>query len=131
MHAAKLILVKKLINRFTLTLLERVPDVGPKRPVSWLTHRLFRLLQRALTLHPERFYANKNFPRVLGAVERVLIFIAEEDGHYAGWLTEAMLLIHDLVEESRRHFPPGQEGDVAWYRWAAQHRTGKVSSKTP
>jgi hypothetical protein len=90
--------------------------------VSRLTLRLFELLQKGLGLQDKAFYEDKNFPRLLKALEKTLIFIAEEDPHYAGWLAEAMLLCSQLVQESRRQFPPGAEGDVLWMSWAAQAR---------
>jgi hypothetical protein len=70
-------------------------------------------------MHPKDFYEPENFPQLLQALKQALVFIAEEDGHYAGWLAETMLLVHDLVAESRAQFPPGQEGDVAWIHWAS------------
>ena len=129
MYVAKLVLVKRLVNGFVPVLLKAVPEVEARRPVSVLTRRLFGLLREALKLHPERFYADRHFPRVLDAVEKALVFIGEEDGHYAGWLAEAMLLLHDVVEEERVKFPKGEVGDVAFYRWAAQHRIREVGSK--
>jgi len=72
-------------------------------------------------MHPGRFYEDANFPRILQAAEKTLVFLAEEDGHYAGWLAMTMLLVHDIVEVTRVQFPPGQVGDVAWIAWACQH----------
>ena len=126
MYAAKLVVVKKLINRVARAALKVTPGVTPKRPVSKLVIRLFEYLREALKLHPERFYADQNFPRILEATERLLVFVAEEDGHYAGWLAEAMLLLHDIVEEERLRFPEGEAGDIAFYRWAAEHGIRKV-----
>ena len=126
MYAAKLALVKRAVNSYVPGIINMVPRVEPKRPVSKLTRRLFGLLREAVKLHPERFYADKNFPRLLDALEKLLVFIAEEDGHYAGWLAEAMLLLHDIVEEERLRFPEGEAGDIAFYRWAAEHGIGKV-----
>ena len=125
----RLHVVKGIINRIVVKMLKVVPRVRARRPVSTLTRRLFLMLNQATLLHPTRFYADGNFPRILDAAERTLVFIAEQDGHYAGWLAEAMLLIHDLVEEERMKFPPGEAGDVAFYTWAAQHGTSKVGSK--
>lgn len=128
MRLARLAATKEILNRVTPVLLKAVPGVGPRRPVSKLTVRLFQLLRKALAMHPDRFYEDGNFPRILQAVERTLLFLAEEDGHYAGWLAQAMLLVHDLVEESRSRFPPGQAGDVLWISWACQHGIREVKA---
>jgi hypothetical protein len=90
-----------------------------------LTAELFKMLREALALHPSRFYQDRNFPDLLDVVERFLVYVAEEDGHYAGWLAEAMLLVHDLVEESRRRFPAGADGDLAWLEWMSRHPIAK------
>jgi len=115
MYSAKLAFVKRLINNLAPRLLKVVPRVQPRRPVSALTLRLFAFLRMALKLHPERFHVDGNFPKLLEASERTLVFIAEMDGHYAGWLGEA-----------RGQFPPGQAGDMAFYQWASQHGILKV-----
>jgi hypothetical protein len=116
------VFVKKAINGWARGAVKAVPGVFPRKPVSRLTLRLFELLQKGLGLQDKAFYEDKNFPRLLKALEKTLIFIAEEDPHYAGWLAEAMLLCSQLVQESRRQFPPGAEGDALWMSWAAQAR---------
>lgn len=126
MRALKLVAVKNLINSVVPMLERLVPRTKPQRPACRLTRRLFQLLRKGLKLHPERFYADKNFPKLLRALERSLVFIAEEDGHYAGWLAESMLLVHDLVEETRPEFPPGPRGDAAWIRWASRQGITKI-----
>ena len=125
-YAARLALVKRAVNSYVPGIINMVPGVEPKRPVSKLVIRLVGLLREAVKLHPERFYADRHFPRILDAAEKTLVFIAEEDAHYAGWLAEAMLLLHDVVEEERLRFPQGETGDIAFYRWASQHGIRKV-----
>lgn len=126
--SVKLAALKHAINAFSPVLLKLAPGIGPRRPVSLVCTRLFRMLRQALKLHPVGFYEAENFPQLLQALERSVVFIAEEDGHYAGWLAEAMLLVHDLVAESRVQFPPGQEGDVAWIHWASQQPITRVKA---
>ena len=130
-YAARLALVKRALNSYVPGILNMVPRVAAKRPVSQMTRRLFRLLRESVKLHPESFYADQNFPRLLDALERLLVFISEEDAHYAGWLAEALLLLHDIVEEERLKFPEGKAGDVFFYRWASRHQVSKVGSKAP
>jgi hypothetical protein len=122
---AKLAVVKALVNNAAAMLVKAVPGTGAQRPVSRLTRRLFQMLRDAAGLAPGRFYQDKNWPRLLEALEKTLVFISEEDGHYAGQLAQAMLLIHDLVEETRRDFPRTAEGDVAWLQWASRHEVTK------
>jgi len=124
----KLQSVKHAINMFSPVLLRLVPATDSSKPVCVLTRRLFALLRKALGEHPSRFFADKNFPQLLQALERTLIFISEEDSHYAGWQAMTMLLIHDLVEESRKQFPAGPPGDVAWIQWASSQKVAKVIS---
>ena len=126
MRAHLLVFVKKALNRWAKGAVRAVPGVYARKPVSKLVKRLMDLLQKGLKLHPKRFYADKNFPRLLRAVERTLIFICEEDPHYAGWLAEAMLLTAQLVQETRREFPPGAEGDRAWIAYMAQVKIAKT-----
>jgi hypothetical protein len=118
---AKLAVAKALVNNATAMLVKAVPGTGTRRPVSRLTRRLFILLKKATNLAPTHLYADKNWLQLLEALEKTLVFISEEDGHYAGQLAQAMLLIHDLVEETRREFPRTTEGDVAWLQWASRH----------
>jgi hypothetical protein len=122
---AKLAVVKVLVNNAAAMLVKAVPGTGTKRPVSRLTRRLFVLLKKAADLAPPHFYADRNWLQLLEALDKTLVFISEEDGHYAGQLAQAMLLIHDLVEETRREFPRTAEGDVAWLQWAARHEVTK------
>ena len=116
--------VKRLALQGVRSLGRWVPGVEAERPVSLLTKDLFKLLREALALHPAEFYGDKNFPTLLDVVERFLVYVAEEDGHYAGWLAQAMLLVHDLVDESRQGFEPGARGDVDWLVWASGHPIG-------
>ena len=113
--------VKKLGLRAARMVGQWVPRVEPARPVSQLTRDIFRLLREAMAMHPARFYQDGNFPSLLDAAERFLVYVSEEDGHYAGWLAQAMLLVHDLVHESRVGFEPTTSGDLAWLEWASGH----------
>lgn len=122
MRAHLLAFVKRGINAWAKGAVKAVPGVYARKPVSKLVKRLIGLLQKGLRLHPKEFYRDKHFPRLLRAVERTLVFICEEDPHYAGWLAEAMLLTAQLVQETRREFPPGAEGDRAWIAYMAQVR---------
>ena len=126
MRALKLEAVKHALNAFSPVLLKMVPGTGSAKPVCVLTRRLFALLRKALRLHPEAFFKDQNFPLLLQALERTLIFIGEEDSHYAGWEAMTMLLIHDLVAETRPQFGPGPAGDALWIQWAASQRVAKI-----
>ena len=117
--------VKRLVVRGARMLGKWVPIVEPARPVSQLTKDLFRLLREAMAMHPARFYEDGNFPTLLDVAERTLVYVAEEDGHYAGWLAHAMLLVHDLVDESRVGFGSASRGDVAWLEWMSGHPVAK------
>ena len=121
----RLSFVKKLVLRGARMLGWWVPGVDPARPVSQLTKDLFRLLRESMRMHPVRFYQDGNFPTLLDVAERFLVYVAEEDGHYAGWLAQAMLLVHDLVAESRRRFPADAQGDLAWLEWMSGHPVAK------
>jgi hypothetical protein len=113
--------VKRSVNLMVQVLERMVPQKEARLPVSRLAEQLCSLLLRASRLAPKEFYADANYPRLVQVVGKVLVFVAEEDGHYAGQLAQAMLLVHDLVEETRREFPPGREGDIAWMHWASGH----------
>jgi hypothetical protein len=117
--------VKRMVVKAARRFVKVVPRVRPGRPVGQLVVRLFNLLRDGLELHDPDFYRDGNFPDLLMGVERVLLYLSEVDGHYAGWLAEAMLLCHDLVEESRRRFPAGADGDVAWLEWMSRHPIAK------
>jgi len=118
--------VKQVINKTSKLLLKVTPKRRPKKPVSRMVFRLFRLLEKAAEMHPAWFYPDKNFPRLLQAGSRVLVFIIGEDTHYAGWMAELFLLIHDIVSESRKFFPAGSRGDKEWIEWAAAQKVMKV-----
>jgi len=113
--------IKTVINT-TVSILNRVvPHTEPERPISKLVDRVFTLMTEALALHPQCYYKDGNYPRLLEVTRRTLIYLAEHDGHYAGQLSSLMLLTHDAVEELRQRFHPGREGDVALLKYLAQH----------
>jgi len=69
--------IKTVINT-TVSILDRVvPRIEPKRPISKLVDRVFALMTEALTLHPERYYKDGNYPRLLEVARRTLIYLAE------------------------------------------------------
>jgi len=118
----KMLAVKKTINAFVPTLSAKIPEIHePKRPASQAVRWLFTMFRESVKIHPARFYEDGNFPRLLDAVERAMIYLSEEDGHYAGWIAQAMLLIYVGVGETRAKFKLGIEGDVEWLQWMAQH----------
>jgi len=119
-------LVKAAINAFTRNLMKLVPETEPKRPISQLTQQLFELIKESLTLNPSRFYADQNFPTLLDAARRTLIYLADKDGHYAGQLAQAYMLIYRLMKRHRRKFRKGPSGDIACMRFLAQHGTTKI-----
>jgi len=103
-----------------------VPETEPKRPISHLTNQLFELIKESLTLNPSRFYADQNFPTLLDATRRTLIYLADKDGHYEGQLAQAYMLIYRLMKRYRRKFHKGPKGDLALMRYLAQHGTTKI-----
>ena len=62
---------------------------------------LIRVLDRVrenLKMHPDHFFKDKNFSRLVDAVERVLVYIAEKDGHYRFELAYLFMRISGEVE---------------------------------
>lgn len=108
---------------------ELVPRTKPTRPVSRMVKFLFLELREAADLSPDLHKPDGRWPRLLDASSNLLLFVSENDGHYAGQIAQAMLLAHDIVEKSRKRFPPGAEGDVAWMEWAAQHGATRVKAQ--
>lgn len=122
--------VKDVLLEFAPRISSLVPEVEPKRPVSSMVKFLFQMMREAANLSPDLHKPEGRWPELMSASERVLLFVSEEDGHYAGQLAQAMLLTHDLVGKSRERFPPGAKGDVAWMQWAAEHGITRVKEKS-
>lgn len=125
MRAHLLKFIKQIVNKWAKRAVKVVPGTLPATPVGRLTQRLFELLRKGVALQDRQFYTDGNFPTLLKALEKTLLFIAEEDPHYRCWLAEAMLLCYYLVGETRKGFTPGAEGDVAWIEWASGVRVKK------
>jgi hypothetical protein len=126
--AAQLPGVKGVLLEFAARVGSLVPERQAKRPISHLVKALFMLMRDAANLSPELHTKDGRFFRLMGASERVLIFVSEEDPHYAGQIAQAMLLTHDIVDRSRRKFPPGAKGDIAWMQWASEHGITRVKA---
>jgi len=122
----KMAIVKKVINSFVPLLGGQIPEIKEvKRPITKEVRKLFKLFDASLKSHPDRFYADGNFPRLLEVTERALVFLCESDGHYAGWVAQAFHFIYHLTAESRKEVLEGLPGSVLWLEYMAQH---KVSS---
>ena len=126
MRAHLLPFIKHAVNAWAKSAVKVVPRITAKRPVGSLVKQLFGLLKKSAGMHPREYYEDRNYPRLLEALEKTLVFISEEDDHYAGHLAQAMLLVHYLVAYTRRKFPAGREGDVAWIRWASGAQITRV-----
>jgi len=122
--------VKTLVLSFASRVGQIVPEAQPKRPVSCYLKLMFQLLKEAAGMSPGLHPEDGRWKKTLVSAERLLIYVSEEDAHYAGQLAQTMLLTHDIVEKSRKRFEPGARGDVAWMEWACGHGTTGARSLT-
>jgi hypothetical protein len=55
-------------------------------------------------MHPSQFYQDHNFPIFIDTTEKALIYIAENDGHYRGWLAYFLLAVMDIMNQTYINF---------------------------
>jgi len=96
---------KTIINAITPQIIQLIPPIEEKQPISQIVHRIFKEVKKNLAGHPKRFYQDGNFPRFLDALEKAIIFIAETDGHYRGWLAYFLLATMDIMNYEYEKFP--------------------------
>ena len=120
--------LKSLINRFTPVLIHACPKREPTRNVTLMLTRIFDRVRANLNVQNvkvQRAYTDKNFRRVIDAVEKVLIYLAEEDGHYRGQLAYLLMAVTGEVEFSfklKRQKDPSYT-TFEFHRWLTEHPT--------
>jgi len=95
-----LLTAKKFFNNVFPKFTSKVPKVKPRKKICKLLHKAFEETEQCLKRQPSEYYKDGNFPRLVENVERLLLYIAENDGHYRAMLTDAILsLVRNINEE--------------------------------
>ncbi len=78
-----------------------LPETKPTFPITQILDKTFA---NAITMSESLgdWHDDKNFPRFVETLRRLLIFIAEEDGYYRGWLEMFLMMLNDNLNEMPR-----------------------------
>ena len=125
---SKLARLKLLINKSMPFLSKACPEVEPTRNVSLMLTRIFdrvRANVKAQNPRVQEIYQDKNFLNLIDAVEKMLIYISEKDGHYRGQLAYAFMAITGEIEfafkEKRRK--DATYTTFEFHKWLSEHPT--------
>ena len=122
----KLAHLKRAINRVFVPVLGRAcPKVEPTRNVTQMVVRIFDRFKANLKVQEDRFYKDQNFPKLIDAVEKALVYIAEKDGHYRGQLAYLLMAVTGEVEFA---FKLKRQRDPTYtlfefHKWLIEHPT--------
>ena len=117
-------ILKKIINSTTRKFVYLVPEVEKTTKISKLTQEVFYTLLLNISHQPEKYYKDKNFPRLLETTRKMLIFLTETDNHYEKWVgyfyIQVMLKMNRLYEQWQKgdygHLPAATFQDFAdWF----------------
>jgi len=91
----KLHLAKQIINYTAPRLNKLVPDRTPDYPISKIVDRTFKAFEAMVKDQKKHGPINdNNFFRLVQTLRRTLVFIAEEDIYYRGWLHILFLILY-------------------------------------
>lgn len=91
----KLHLAKQIINYTVPRLNKLVPDRTPSYPISQIVDRVFKAFEGMIEDQEKHGPINdKNFRKLVKTLRRTLVFIAEEDIYYRGWLHILFLVLY-------------------------------------
>ena len=121
--ALKLHFIKCVINQVTPFLAEEY-NVEPSLNVTMMLQRVFDRVRENLKVHPDKFFKDQNFPMLIDAVEKVLVFIAEKDSHYRGQVAYVLMAVTGEVESAfklKRQKDPSYT-TFEFHRWLSNIR---------
>ena len=79
----KLHMAKQILAYAAPRLAVEIPDRTPTTPVTKLLDGTFKVMKE---LAPQFWHEDGNFPNVIELTRKLVVFIAEEDPYYRGWL---------------------------------------------
>lgn len=128
---------KCIINKFVQLYEPAIPKAKPNKNVSKILQKIMEdVKHQANTKLPKEFYEDGNFIRLLDFVEKILIFISENDGHYRAWLAWLLIKIQTELNAQAVQFNPEKyhktiqgrlplDPALLFYDYLAQHPTYK------
>jgi len=124
----KLARLKKVVNRLMPLFGRACPKVEPTRNVTLLLARVFGRVRANLNVQDaevQRAYSDKNFFKLMDVVEKVLVYIAEEDGHYRGQLAYLLLSVTGEVESAfkLKRMKDSTYTIFEFHKWLTEHPT--------
>lgn len=93
---------------------------SPKRNVSTITKRAFARVRENLRVHSPELFRDGNFPKLLDVAEKVLVWVAEVDGHYRGQLAYLFMSITGEIEKAFREQKASSVEEFC--KWLMEHK---------
>lgn len=85
----KLHFIKCVVNQVT-PLLEGF-RVEPTKNTTKMLTRIFDKVRKNLAVYPDKAFGDRNFPNLVNAAEKVLVYVAETDRHYRAQVAFALM----------------------------------------
>lgn len=96
--------IKCVIN-LVLPIFERyVKKIDTKQRLNDLLWRVFNETNKNVGNHPQNYYADGNFPRLLDVMEKIITYVVETDPHYRGYVAFFMLATMDIMSYDYERF---------------------------
>jgi hypothetical protein len=94
----KLHMAKQILAYATPRLAAEIPDREPTVPATKLFNGTLKVMKE---LAPQFWHEDGNFPNMIELMRKLVIFIAEDDPYYRGWLEMFLLLLAQTTLEQR------------------------------
>jgi hypothetical protein len=106
-----LTVAKKFFNEVFPRFTSQIPRVkNPRKNVCKLFDRVFKRLDKSFAYQYEDNYTDRNFPKFVENFQHLLMYIAENDGHYRAWLAQAVVVLCEEYVKEWNEFNP-----IAYY----------------
>ncbi len=100
----KLHYLKCILNKSLPFIRAYVPETERKTKLTPIITKIFAETTKDLKRCPERFYKDGHFPQFLDTLERAIIYVVENDGHYRVLLLYALLAVMDIMQTEYQRF---------------------------
>jgi len=97
-------ILKCIVNKGLGMTAGLIPTEPPQTHVSELVEYTFKHIDKNVPFHPDNFYQDGNFPKLLEAAKKGLIYVCNHDNHYRAWLGYVLFAVMDIVSYDYERF---------------------------